>query len=62
MSLRGSETTEAISTWRLPRSARAPQDDYVILRKCPWGVMTEEDYNTVSEGIKGRGIVFDLKK
>jgi hypothetical protein len=35
----------------LPVVARALKDDVVILRKCPWGAMTEEDYTTVSEGI-----------
>jgi hypothetical protein len=26
----------------LPSVARAPQDDVVILRKCPWGAMTSK--------------------
>jgi len=34
----------------LPRFARALKDDVVILRKCPWGAMTGEDYDTVSMG------------
>ena len=51
MSLRGSKTTEAISLFvekveiaELPLVARALEDDVVvILRKCPWGVMTRDD-------------------
>jgi hypothetical protein len=53
MSLRGSVTTEVISQRvggveiaTLPPVARALKDDVVvILRKCPWGALTGENYN-----------------